>query len=78
MNKDLEMAIKSLEKPVLFVYKKPKVMVDHNFTDDVAITYAATKKEAIEKFKEFYSDVNNENVSEPYFNYGGVAILTDY
>lgn len=70
--------IKSLEQPKLFVYKKPGVMVGHNYTDDVAITYAATKEEAIEKFKEFYSDVNNENVSEPYFNYGGVAILTDY
>lgn len=74
-----EMAVKSLEKPVLFVYKKPGgAMVDHNFTDDVAITYAKTKEEAMKKFKEFYSDVNNENVSEPYFNYGGVAILTDY
>lgn len=74
----LEMAVKSLEKPALFVYKKPEVMIDHNFTDDVAITYAKTKEEAIEKFKEFYSDVNSKNVSEPYFNYGGVAILTDY
>lgn len=74
----LEMAIKSLEQPRLFVYKKPGVMVDHNFTDDVAITYATTKEEAIKKFKEFYSDVNSKNVSEPYFNYGGVAILTDY
>ena len=72
------MAVKSLEKPVLFVYKKSGAMVGHNFTDDVAITYATTKEEAIEKFKEFYSDVNNKNVSEPYFNYGGVAILTDY
>lgn len=74
----LEMAIKSLEQPKLFVYRKPGVMVGHNFTDDVAITYTATKEEAIEKFKEFYSDVNSKDVSEPYFNYGGVAILTDY
>ena len=74
----LEMAIKSLEQPKLFVYRKPGVMVGHNFTDDVAITYAATKEEAIEKFKEFYSDVNNKSISEPYFNYDGVAILTDY
>ena len=74
----LEMAIKSLEQPKLFAYKKPGVMVGHNYTDDVAITYATTKEEAIKKFKEFYSDVNSKNVSEPYFNYGGVAILTDY
>lgn len=74
----LEMAIKSLEQPKLFVYRKPGIMIGHNFTDDVAITYATTKEVAIKKFKEFYSDVNNENVSEPYFNYGGVAILTDY
>lgn len=74
----LEMAIKSLEQPKLFVYRKPRVMVGHNYTDDVAITYATTKEEAIKKFKEFYSDVNSKNVFEPYFNYGGVAILTDY
>ena len=74
----LEMAIKSLEQPRLFVYKKLGVMVGHNYTDDVAITYAKTKEEAMEKFKEFYSDVNSKNLSEPYFNYGGVAILTDY
>ena len=65
-------------KKKLFVYRKPGVMSGHNFTDDVAITYATTKEEAIKKFKEFYSDVKNENVSEPSFNYGGVAILTDY
>ena len=74
----LEMAIKSLEQSRLFVYKKSGVLVGHNYMDDVAITYAKTKEEAIEKFKEFYNDVNSKNVSEPYFNYGGVAILTDY
>ena len=74
----LEMAIKSLEQPRLFVYRKPGVLIKHNYMDDVAITYAKTKEEAMEKFKEFYSDVNSKNVSEPYFNYGGVAILTDY
>ena len=74
----LEMAIKSLEQPRLFVYRKPGVLVGHNYVDDVAIVYAKTKEEAMEKFKEFYSDVNSKNVSEPYFNYGGVAILTDY
>ena len=65
-------------KNKLYVYHKPNMMLGHNYSDDVAITYATTKEEAIKKFKEFYSDVNNKNVSEPYFNYGGVAILTDY
>lgn len=49
----LKMAIKSLEQPRLFVYRKPGVLVGHNYTDDVAITYATTKEEAIKKFKEF-------------------------
>lgn len=74
----LEMAIKSLEQPRLFIYRKSGVLVEHNYMDDVAITYAKTKEEAMEKFKEFYSDVNSKNISEPYFNYGEVAILTDY
>ena len=61
----------------LFVYRKTGVMKDHNFTDDVAITYASSRAEAYNKFRKFYEpDIGD--IEEVWFNDGGVAILTDY
>lgn len=73
----LEMAIKSLEQSRLFVYKKPGVMVGHNYTDDVAITYATSMADAYRKFSKAY-DLSISDISEVWFNSDGVAILTDY
>ena len=73
----IEMAIKSLEKPVLFVYKKPGAMVGHNFTDDVAIVYATSRADAYRKFSKAY-DLKIADISEVLFNNDGIAILTDY
>ena len=53
-------------------------MKDHHFTDSVALTTARSKKEAIEYFSRLYNNVQPEEVTKPYFNYTGVAILTDY
>lgn len=61
----------------IFVYKKPNAMIGHKYTDDVAITKAANKEEALIKFKQYY-DCDIEDVEEVRFNVGGVAILTDY
>ena len=61
----------------LFVYKKPNVMTDHEYTDDVAITRAVNKEEALIKFKQYY-DCDIEDIEEVWFNTGGVAVLTDY
>ena len=61
----------------LWCYAKAFQMVGHNFNDDVAVCWAETKKEALEKFKELYP-ANEDNVSEVVFNYLGIAILTDY
>lgn len=61
----------------IFVYKKPNAMTDHEYTDDVAITKAANKEEALTKFKQYYlCDI--EDIEEVMFNAHGVAILTDY
>ena len=61
----------------IFVYKKPNAMIKHKFADDVAITKAANKEEALIKFEQYY-DCDIEDIEEVRFNTGGVAILTDY
>lgn len=61
----------------LFFYRKANAMKDHDFTDDVALTYALTQEEAFEKLKKFYN-LKIEEVEEVSFNFGGIAILTDY
>ena len=65
------------EKDKLWVYSKPNQMEGHEYTDDVAITWAKTKTEALEKFRRLY-DLSQEDVQEVWFNGFGVAILTDY
>ena len=62
----------------LYVFAVPNAMIDHTFNDDVAITWAATKNEAIAKFCRLYKDVKDEEVDAVRFGSDGVAILTDY
>ena len=62
----------------LYVHAAPDVMRGHKFKDDVAITYALNKHDAWQKLERFYHGITEEDITEPYFNYGGVAILTDY
>lgn len=61
----------------LFVYKKAGVMINHNFTDDVAIVYATSRADAYRKFSKVY-DLKIADISEVLFNNDGIAILTDY
>lgn len=65
------------KKDKLFVYRKAGVMTGHNFTDDVAITYASSRAEAYRKFSDHYT-LDITDISEVWFNNEGVAILTDY
>ena len=55
-------------------------MVDHTFSDDVAITRAWTKQGAIKKFRLFYTEVDPWNVLriKPRKCSDKVQILTDY
>ena len=64
-------------KNKLWVYSKPNQMINHEYTDDVAITWAANKEEALTKFKQYYL-CNIEDIEEVVFNAHGVSILTDY
>ena len=70
----------------LFIYAKPNTMDGylqngecHKFTDDVALCYANSLKEAIKIFSELYSQETLENnVQEAHFNSFGICICTDY
>ena len=56
-------------------------MIGHKFTDDVAITFALTKRKALKNFSRLYADVNESevyNVTKQLFLYGRVSVLTDY
>lgn len=63
----------------LYCYAKANQMVDHRFTDDVAICWAKNKQEAFDKFKPLYGYATLNDIFEPrYIVNCGVAILTDY
>lgn len=61
-----------------YVFARPNAMKDHDFTDDVAITYASNKAEAIEKFSKYYAQIKRSEVQEVFYNIDDIAILTDY
>ena len=64
--------------PFLWCYTVPDAMINHNFTDDCAICFALTRKQALKKFRKFYDFAPNESIDKVYLNFGGIAILTDY
>jgi hypothetical protein len=62
----------------LYVYRRPNTMKNHEYTDDVAITYAMNLTEAKDKFRTLYNVDSHGDIEEINFNDYGVAILTDY
>lgn len=65
-------------KKRLFAFALADQMQGHDFTDDVAICKATTKRKAIKRFRQLYGLADETNVFEVRFNDYGVAILTDY
>lgn len=64
--------------PFLWCYTCPDAMVEHHFTDDVALCYALTKKSATRKFRQLYGPQHKETINRVYFNSYAISILTDY
>ena len=62
----------------LYCFARPNTMVEHNFTDDVAIVRAISKKSATKKFSKYYSDIKVCEVFKIKPKDGDVWILTDY
>lgn len=70
-----------------YVFARANQMVDHRFTDDVALCKAQSVTEAIKEFSKLYKDVKPEevhklatgpNVNKPGSRYYNLWILTDY
>ena len=62
---------------MIYCFSRPNQMVDHRFTDDVAIVKAISKKTAIKKFSQYYEAVLEHEVYRIPLNHK-VTILTDY
>ena len=63
----------------IYCFARPNAMVGHNFTDDVAICIAWSKKGAIKKFSTPYAEVKENEVCRiKWFKKPKVKILTDY
>lgn len=66
---------------MIWRFARANQMIGHNFTDDVAITFALTKRKALKNFSRLYADVNESevyNVTKQLFLYDRVSVLTDY
>lgn len=61
----------------MFAFTRANQMLEHKFTDDVALTRAWTRKGAIEKFNRYYDNVQKDEVKVVRL-ISGVEILTDY
>lgn len=47
---------------MLYVFTRPDQMVDHRFSDDVAIVKAVTKRQAVRRFSVLYADIRPSEV----------------
>ena len=63
---------------MIYCFARPNQMVDHKFTDDVAICIAISKKQAIKKFNKLYNNVLDKEVYKVSFSKKYPTILTDY
>ena len=70
-----------------YVFRRPNAMIDHRFTDDVALVKAVSKAQAIKLFSRYYADIQDDEVfkllprkyhSSQMIDYDIVHILTDY
>ena len=62
-----------------YYFARPDQMEGHNFTDDVALCKAWSKKSAIKKFSALYADVKDKEVKRiNWLQKPMVKILTDY
>lgn len=61
----------------MFAFARANQMLEHKFTDDVALRRAWTRKGAIKKFNRYYDNVQKDEV-EVVRVINAVKILTDY
>ena len=62
-----------------YYFARADQMMGHNFTDDVAICKAWSKKSAIKKFSGYYTEVTEKEVKRiRWLSKPKVKVLTDY
>lgn len=61
----------------IYYFARANQMEGHKFTDDVAVVYAMSKKAAIKKFSELYTDIQADEVYKIGF-WTRARVLTDY
>lgn len=64
----------------LYAFARPDQMVDHKFTDDVAVCKAKSLEDAKIKFSRLYADIKDDEIWKVNFSNSDteVAVLTDY
>ena len=63
---------------MIYCYAKANQMNKHNFSDDVAVVKAISKRSAQKKFSYLYDNVKTSEIKRIKINYKQVTILTDY
>ena len=62
----------------LYFYARPKPDSNRRFDEQVAITEASSKREALEHFSDCFVHARIEYVHHVRFDYSGVCVLTDF
>ena len=75
----MDKLVSTYKSQKLYCYSKPNVMEGHKYSDDVAICYADSLKDAMSKFNRLYDlSLLVGNVKEVRFNDFGIYIATYY
>lgn len=65
-----------------YVFARPGAMIDHKFTDDVALCKAISHSQAKKIFSKYYRDVEDDEVrcltSKRNESKSDIIVLTDY
>lgn len=62
----------------LYFYARPKPDSNSLFDEQVAVTEASSKREALENFRDCFMHASIEFVHHVRFGYSGVCVLTDF
>ena len=65
-----------------YAFARPNAMIDHKFTDDVALCKAISHSQAKKIFSRYYADIKDDEVScltpKKHKHTSDIIILTDY
>jgi len=62
----------------LYFYARPTARMENRFEDEVAITWADSKRDALERFSEYFDHADVRYVHHVRFDHSEVCVLTDF